>query len=264
MNAASHTPMAGQQVIIDFSQVGTAGPFPVVDGRVSLPDSTMQDLARMLRPTFESERQAQPGAVYAELPVPNYPKSGGFPGTFAEAQMRDFADRTYALRMQAAPKAAPEWCPGCSPDNCMGCHIPSNDAPKAALEVGNSGFDHKTAADFLNGKTISDEAVRKFVAASRRAHDEKAALSAMLLSVRGELASREAEITLLKKALLEAEATPQPAVVQEFESVLDEVDQLLASTDCAGQSAWHGRVARRVKDALSGARAALASRQEGK
>ena len=72
-----------------------------------------------------------------------------------------------------------------------------------------SGFDHKTAADFLNGKTVSDEAVRKFVAASRRAHDERASLSAMLISVRGVLASREAEIALLKKALLEAEAAPQ-------------------------------------------------------
>ena len=41
---------------------------------------------------------AQPGVVYAELPVPNYPKSGGFPGTFAEAQMRAFADATHALR----------------------------------------------------------------------------------------------------------------------------------------------------------------------
>ena len=53
------------------------------------------------------EQQAQLGTVYAELPVPNYPKSGGFPGSFAEVQMRDFADRTHALRMQAAPKAAP-------------------------------------------------------------------------------------------------------------------------------------------------------------
>ena len=53
---------------------------------------------------------AQPGVVYAELPVPNYPKSGGFPGTFAEAQMRAFADATYALRAshgQAPADAAP-------------------------------------------------------------------------------------------------------------------------------------------------------------
>lgn len=52
--------------------------------------------------------QAQLGTVYAELPVPNYPKSGGFPGSFAEVQMRDFADRTHALRMeQAAPQQEP-------------------------------------------------------------------------------------------------------------------------------------------------------------
>ena len=100
--------------------------------------------------------------------------------------LRDFADRTHALRMEQA-------------------------APKAEPGVGNSGFDYKTAADFLNGKTVSDEAVRKFVQASRWAHDEKAALSATLLAMHGVLASREAEIALLKKALLEAEAAPQPA-----------------------------------------------------
>ena len=38
------------------------------------------------------------GWAYAALPAPNYPKSGGFPGTFAEAQMRAFADATHALR----------------------------------------------------------------------------------------------------------------------------------------------------------------------
>ena len=88
-------------------------------------------------------------------------------------------------------------------------HVQRMTPRKAAPGVGNSGFDHQTAADFLSGKTVSDEAVRKFVQASRWAHDEKAALSAMLLSVRGVLASREAEIALLKKALLEAEAAPQ-------------------------------------------------------
>ena len=82
---------------------------------------------------------------------------------------------------------------------------------KAAPGVGNSGFDHKTAADLLNNKTVSDEAVRKFVAVSRWAHDERAALSATLLAMHGVLTSREAEIALLKKALLEAEAAPQPA-----------------------------------------------------
>lgn len=82
-------------------------------------------------------------------------------------------------------------------------------APKAAPGVGNSGFDHQTAADFLSGKTVSDEAVRKFVAASRWAHDERAALSATLLAMHGVLTSREAEIALLKKALMEAEAAPR-------------------------------------------------------
>ena len=80
--------------------------------------------------------------------------------------------------------------------------------------VGNSGFDHKTAADFLSGKTVSDEALRKFVAASRGAHDARAALHAMMLSLQGELAYREAEIALLKRSLLDAEAdaaAPQPS-----------------------------------------------------
>lgn len=132
--------------------------------------------------TPPAEQQAQPGAVYAELHEPDA-TTVGLGAVWNRHSMRDFADRTHALRMQAAPKAAPG--------------------------VGNSGFDHQTAADFLSGKTVSDEAVRKFVQASRWAHGEKAALSAMLLSVRGVLASREAEIALLKKALLEAEAAPQ-------------------------------------------------------
>ena len=91
-------------------------------------------------------------------------------------------------------------------------------APKAAPEVGNSGFDHKTAADLLNNKTVSDEAVRKFVATSRWAHDERAALSATLLAMHGVLTSREAEIALLKKALLEAEAAPKAAPWEQNES----------------------------------------------
>ena len=81
--------------------------------------------------------------------------------------------------------------------------LAAGQAPKAAPGVGNSGFDHQTAADFLSGKTVSDEAVRKFVAASRWAHDERAALSATLLAMHGVLTSREAEIALLKKALLD-------------------------------------------------------------
>ena len=203
------------QVIINFPQVGTAGPFPVVDGRVSLPDSTMQDLVRMLRPTYEAEQQAQPGAVYAELPAPT--ASIGTDDAWHEAAMRDFADRTHALRMEQA-------------------------APKAAPGVGNSGFDHKTAADFLNGKTVSDEAVRKFVATSRWAHDERAALSATLLAMHGVLTSREAEIALLKQALLEAEAAPQPAPAPLSDDTkrLDWLDRNIFSREMSEWDAKYG------------------------
>ena len=98
------------------------------------------------------------------------------------------------------------------------------DAPKPAPAtqqapqqsgVGNSGFDHNTAADFLNGKTVSDEAMRKFVNASRWAHDDRASLRAMLLSARNELAAREAEIALLKIALMDAEERIRQAVALE-------------------------------------------------
>ena len=59
---------------------------------------------------------AQPGVVYAELPAPNYPKSGGFPGTFAEAQMRAFADATHMLRAsrgQAPAQPDPAYSAAC-------------------------------------------------------------------------------------------------------------------------------------------------------
>ena len=80
-----------------------------------------------------------------------------------------------------------------------------------------SGFDYKTAADFLSGKTVSDDALRKFVAASRGAHDARAALHVKMLLLQGELASREAEIALLKRSLLDAEAdaaAPKPPTAQ--------------------------------------------------
>ena len=58
-----------------------------------------------------AEQQAQPGAVYAELPEPDF-GPGRYLGkatgdAYTKEQLRDFADRTHALRMQAAPKAAP-------------------------------------------------------------------------------------------------------------------------------------------------------------
>ena len=47
---------------------------------------------------------SESGAVYAELPEPT--ASIGIDDAWHEPAMRDFADRTHALRMQAAPKAA--------------------------------------------------------------------------------------------------------------------------------------------------------------
>lgn len=52
------SPATTQQVMLDFEQVGTAGPFPVIDGRVQLPTVTMMDLARMLKPTSDNLAKA--------------------------------------------------------------------------------------------------------------------------------------------------------------------------------------------------------------
>ncbi|CUA99375.1 hypothetical protein [Comamonas thiooxydans] len=46
------------QVVVEFEQIGTAGPFPISNGRVQLPEVTMVDLARMLKPTIDSLAQA--------------------------------------------------------------------------------------------------------------------------------------------------------------------------------------------------------------
>lgn len=86
--------------------------------------------------------------------------------------------------------------------------VPATQQAPQQSGVGNSGFDHNTAADFLNGKTVSDEAMRKFVNASRWAHDDRVSLQAILLSVRNEIAAREAEIALLKTELMDAEVAP--------------------------------------------------------
>ena len=55
--------------------------------------------------TPPAEQQAQPGAVYAELPQPD--SWFHFTAQFWENKLSDFADRIHALRIQAAPKAAP-------------------------------------------------------------------------------------------------------------------------------------------------------------
>ena len=204
-----------------------------------------------------AEQQAEPGVAYAELPEKYYLAGGEVP-TWDAKQMHAFADATHTLREALSEVQALSAGPGASraapPSTYVnGAGIRAEDgasavirkldarfhdivtfkavdaaasptppaeqaAPKAAPGVGNSGFDHQTAADFLSGKTVSDEAVRKFVAASRWAHDERAALSATLLAMHGVLTSREAEIALLKKALLEAEAAPKAAPWEQNES----------------------------------------------
>ena len=100
----------------------------MVDGRVSLPDSTMQDLVRMLRPTYEAEQQAQPDECFPGEPKVAVPQ--GLIGAACCAirnkrdggkvleQLRRYSvgDRSQPLApQQAAPKAAPgepsEWKP---------------------------------------------------------------------------------------------------------------------------------------------------------
>ena len=128
----------------------------------------------------------------------------------------------------------------------------ANSQPAPA--VGNSGFDYKTAADLLNGKTVNDEAIRKFVASSRRAHDDIAWLQATLLSVRGELASREAEIALLKKTLMDAEPAPPaqearvPLSSQECRDMLEEVDHYNFAIDLIRAVEKHHGIAAAQKE----------------
>lgn len=224
-------------------------------------------------PTPPAEQQAQPSEVYAELLEPDA-TTYGLGAVWNRHSMRDFADRTHALRMQAAPKAAPGEPPGIQALMCVisslhslrdMAHFSDEEGgelmsalcalrdwahAQTAVEASrfgspelqamiiarcvekdqaDSGFDHKTAADLLNNKTVSDEAVRKFVAVSRWAHDEKTALSATLLAMHGVLTSREAEIALLKKALLEAETAPQPAA--KGASVFEDLPPLPAPED---------------------------------
>lgn len=83
--------------------------------------------------------------------------------------------------------------------------------PAAVPASGPVGFDHKTAANFLNGKTVTDEEVRRFVAHSRWAHDDRDGLRNTIADLRREIAQRDAEIALLKTSLLDAEALQPPA-----------------------------------------------------
>ena len=87
--------------------------------------------------------------------------------------------------------------------------------PAAVPAAGPVGFDHKTAANFLNGKTVTDEEVRQFIAHSRGAHDDRDWLRNTIADLRREIAQRNAEIALLKTSLLDAESPTQAAQAQD-------------------------------------------------
>ena len=120
MLTTSPTPPADQQaaqVIINFPQVGTAGPFPVVDGRVSLPDSTMQDLVRMLRPTYEAEQQAQPDECFPGEPKVAVPQGLIGAACFAIRNKRDGGKvleqlRRYTVGDRSQPLTPQQAAPG--------------------------------------------------------------------------------------------------------------------------------------------------------
>ena len=138
----------------------------------------------------------------------------------ARLEIESLKAQLHAAQTGEYPALVCDYCGALTPDpwhssgmlhGKMSKHIHSCDAccrgaAQPATAAGSGGFDHKTAADFLTGKTVSDEAMRKFVTASRWAHDDRTGLQETLLSTRHELASREAEIALLKTELMDAEA----------------------------------------------------------
>ena len=77
--------------------------------------------------------------------------------------------------------------------------------------VGKSGFDYRTAADLMAGHAVSADALSKFVQEARWAHGYKESYAAQNLELLRTIAARDAEIELLKKALMDAEeASPTP------------------------------------------------------
>ena len=122
-------PLIGQpQAMPDLSQLTERGAkaWAGVDAQGRPEGFTAADMATAAAQGFRdgATAPAQPvaapatrqGGAYAALPVPNYPKSGGFPGTFAEAQMRAFADATHTLRAphgQAPAQPDPAYSAAC-------------------------------------------------------------------------------------------------------------------------------------------------------
>ena len=112
-------------------------------------------------PTFLAEQQTQPGAVYAELPEPDF-GPGRYLGkaigdAYAKDQMRDFADRTHALRMQQAQSAGP--CAICGSDEpftgTCGSGDPRALCQQAAPKAAPAGFVPVAAFDRLHAHAES-------------------------------------------------------------------------------------------------------------
>lgn len=61
-------------------------------------------------------------------------------------------------------------------------------------------FDYETAANLCRG---GSDKLRQFASQARWAHDDRESLSRVIAELRRELAMREAEIAMLKDALLE-------------------------------------------------------------
>lgn len=64
------------------------------------------------------------------------------------------------------------------------------------------GFDFETAANLVNGKSVTDDEVKKFVLTSRWTHADCISLSNTIAELRREIKQREAEISILKASLL--------------------------------------------------------------
>jgi len=102
--------------------------------------------------------------------------------------------------------------------------------------VGKSGFDYRTAADLIAGHAVSAAALSKFVQEARWAHGYKESYAAQNLELLHTIATRDAEIELLKKALMDAEAaSPTPPAEQPAQpgAVYAELPEpALQSTQC--------------------------------
>lgn len=89
-------------VTIDFQGLGTAGPFPVIDGRVTLPNATMDDLAHYLAPT--AARAAEPSLWVSPEQALNLTDPEGEGGRYLPARRTPAGKFTMPLYPAASPQ----------------------------------------------------------------------------------------------------------------------------------------------------------------